>query len=454
MKEKKLRRKIKTSKKGIALAAVALIMSGNLASISTPVLAETSSRLNQNVNIQENKSNTPYGEVISAFPGSSDCQEWNVSAGFIDMKESYGYIPYQPISGWEQTTLSQFNGVTPSGTQFGHNELLLPLYNNIPNSYSFDSYFYLGVPKYASNAASFKFQKSVNLIPNRTYKTTLSTISSSTNCSDQCTISFNGVSKSFTTHQLGITLTSKSDSNKGDFVFTIDQNTDGYVAFAPNLKVGLMYADEWESVDSLFTSTEHSELAPGVTSEKIQEVKQQVANVSGNQDATEMNAAISKAEQLWAQNEQAQIVQEATNEVNGLFNGENLADGVNQDKINEAQTAVDKVTDETKKQELQDKINKAQELLNQQNEQFTITSVDPYKEGVSQFVTGTYTGDNAAYVRLIVNGKKTALVPMKGLTEGTFKYYMDGLKATDKVSVVIYDNNYKQLAEKEVTINK
>ena len=153
-------------------------------------------------------------------------------------------------------------------------------------------------------------------------------------------------------------------------------------------------------------------------------------------------------------NEQAQIVQEATDKVNGLFNGENLADGVNQDKINEAQAAVDKVTDEAKKQELQDKINKAQELLDKKNEQLTITSVDPYKEGVSQFVTGTYTGKNAGYIRLIVNGEKTALVSMKDLPEGTFRYYMSGLKATDKVSVVIYGNDYKQLAEQEVTIEK
>ena len=43
MKEKKLRKKIKASKKGIALAAISLIMSGNLAAISTPVLATENS---------------------------------------------------------------------------------------------------------------------------------------------------------------------------------------------------------------------------------------------------------------------------------------------------------------------------------------------------------------------------------------------------------------------------
>ncbi|MBO0432906.1 immunoglobulin-like domain-containing protein, partial [Enterococcus sp. DIV0660C] len=81
-----------------------------------------------------------------------------------------------------------------------------------------------------------------------------------------------------------------------------------------------------------------------------------------------------------------------------------------------------------------------------------ITSVDPYKEGISQFVTGTYTGDDAAYMRLVVNGEKKALVSMNNLPEGTFKYYMSGLKATDKASVVIYGSDYKQVAEQQVSI--
>ncbi|MBF8807233.1 MAG: hypothetical protein IC227_00965 [Enterococcus lacertideformus] len=207
-----------------------------------------------------------------------------------------------------------------------------------------------------------------------------------------------------------------------------------------------------EKVNCLFNG---ENLADGVNQDKINEAQAAVDKVTDEAKKQELQDKINKAQELLnKQNEQAQIVQEATEKVNGLFNGENLADGVNQDKINEAQAAVDKVADEAKKQELQDKINKAQELLDKKNEQFTITSVDPYKEGVSQFVTGTYTGKNAGYIRLIVNGEKTSLVSMKGLPEGTFKYYMSGLKATDKVSVVIYGDDYKQLAEKEVTIEK
>ena len=90
--------------------------------------------------------------------------------------------------------------------------------------------------------------------------------------------------------------------------------------------------------------------------------------------------------------------------------------------------------------------------IEKEKEAVAITNVDPYKEGESQFVTGTYTGEGASYIRLIVNGEKKALVSMKSLPEGTFKYYMSGLKATDKVSVVLYGSDYKQVAEEAVTI--
>ena len=149
------------------------------------------------------------------------------------------------------------------------------------------------------------------------------------------------------------------------------------------------------------------------------------------------------------QNEQSQIVKEATDKVNALFNGENLADGVNQDKINEAQTAVDKVKDAGIKKALQDKISKAQSIL---DKVFKITNIDPYIVGDSQFVTGSYTGKNAAYIRVVVNGEKKQLVSMSD--NGKLKYYISGLKATDKVSVVIYDKQYKQLAEATVPIKE
>ncbi|MBO0432884.1 toxin Cry1Ac domain D-VI-related protein, partial [Enterococcus sp. DIV0660C] len=171
--------------------------------------------------------------------------------------------------------------------------------------------------------------------------------------------------------------------------------------------LGVTYSAEWDNsiqeatnkVNGLFNG---ENLADGVNQDKINEAQAAVDKVTDEAKKQELQNKIDKAQELLnKQDEQAQIVQEATDKVNGLFNGENLADGVNQDKINEAQAAVDKVTDGAKKQELQNKIDKAQELLDKQDEQFAITSVDPYKEGISQYVTGTYKGKDAGYIRLM-----------------------------------------------------
>ncbi len=82
----------------------------------------------------------------------------------------------------------------------------------------------------------------------------------------------------------------------------------------------------------------------------------------------------------------------------------------------------------------------------------TITKVDSYEEGKSSYVTGTYTGTGVKYIRVIVNGDKKALVPMTGQEAGKLKYYINGLKATDNVKVALYDDTYKELARKNVTV--
>lgn len=82
----------------------------------------------------------------------------------------------------------------------------------------------------------------------------------------------------------------------------------------------------------------------------------------------------------------------------------------------------------------------------------TITKVDPYEEGKSNYVTGTYTGTGVSYIRVVVNGEKKTLIPMTGQEAGKFKYYINGLKATDKVEIALYDGSYKELARKNVTV--
>lgn len=83
-----------------------------------------------------------------------------------------------------------------------------------------------------------------------------------------------------------------------------------------------------------------------------------------------------------------------------------------------------------------------------------VTKVDPYIEGKTQFISGNFVGSGAAYMQVIVNGKKQGLVPMTGLPKGQFKYYQAGLKKKDKVTIVLYNKDYKQVATKDVSISE
>lgn len=85
---------------------------------------------------------------------------------------------------------------------------------------------------------------------------------------------------------------------------------------------------------------------------------------------------------------------------------------------------------------------------------FKITSIDSYVEGESQFISGTYTGNEPAYIRIVVNGEKKTLLSTKGLPKGTFKYYLSGLKATDLVSIQLFNVNYSLLGEASLTIKR
>lgn len=85
---------------------------------------------------------------------------------------------------------------------------------------------------------------------------------------------------------------------------------------------------------------------------------------------------------------------------------------------------------------------------------FKITKIDPYVEGENQFISGTYTGESPAYIRILVNGEKKTLLSMKGLPKGTFKYYISGLKTTDHVTVQLFNSAYKILAESAMVIKK
>ncbi|WP_275400425.1 toxin Cry1Ac domain D-VI-related protein, partial [Enterococcus faecium] len=136
--------------------------------------------------------------------------------------------------------------------------------------------------------------------------------------------------------------------------------------------------------------------------------------------------------------------------IDNLFSNESqtkLASGVTQNNIDEVKQLLDILSEETKKKELLELINKAQQLLNIDE----ITSIAPYNEGVSTFVTGTYSGKNVAFMRVEVNGEKKPLI--RPTTPGSFSYYIRGLKTTDTVEYVLFDASYKEIARQTVTVS-
>ncbi|EMF0422038.1 hypothetical protein IL099_002999, partial [Enterococcus hirae] len=307
MKEKKLRRKIKASKKGIALAATAIIMSGNLVSVATPVLATENS--NTVLTNKFNNKNGSYGQLFSGYPVAQS--PWNGSV-YYQRNEGESNSATYSINSWQSGNLNGNVGVVPSVPNNAiDGQILLPEDSTKPIIIRASAFEY-GNDNDTGRPAEYTLNKDItNFLPNRSYTTTLScegfgfgSIELITTNGDKTVTTGSRSLESFTANtniipsQQSGKLTLKISSGQGEEYYS------RYGEITPNITLNLTYSNEWQAIDSLFTSTNHSELAPGITSEKIQEVKQQVASISNNQDAAEMNAAISKAEQLRAQDSQ------------------------------------------------------------------------------------------------------------------------------------------------------
>ena len=212
----------------------------------------------------------------------------------------------------------------------------------------------------------------------------------------------------------------------------------------------LVLAEVTVMVNGWFTDASHTALKEGVTTDDIEKAVELLGQLPESSETDKLAQTISVAQKLL--NKHTSNV-EAKKVVDSLFTDNTytkLAEKTTKKDIDNAKALVAKLTDVTVRNELTNLINKAYDLW--ENKSFTITKVDSYKEGETKYVSGTYTGNNAAYIRLIVNGKKETLTPLKSSAEGTFQYYRAGLKATDKVIVAIYNANYEELAQKEVTI--
>ncbi len=112
-----------------------------------------------------------------------------------------------------------------------------------------------------------------------------------------------------------------------------------------------------KAVDELFNG---EELAEGVDADKISAAKELVEKLEDGDTKTELLEKIEKAKEALAKAEAEKAAKDA---VEGLFNGEELAEGVDADKISAAKELVEKLEDGDTKTELLEKIEKAKEAL-------------------------------------------------------------------------------------------
>ncbi|WP_430535866.1 toxin Cry1Ac domain D-VI-related protein [Listeria rocourtiae] len=144
---------------------------------------------------------------------------------------------------------------------------------------------------------------------------------------------------------------------------------------------------------------------------------------------------------------------EARTAVNDLFNNNTptsnaIKPATDQAAIDAAQALVDKVTDSTVKEALQADVDEAQSLLDDKNATKGTIRPNDYTIGTDKFITGSYTGD-VAKVSLVRGFDEYTGATVKN---GEFSFYTVGkaIKKTDKIYVVAYDKNGKELSRELV----
>lgn len=210
--------------------------------------------------------------------------------------------------------------------------------------------------------------------------------------------------------------------------------------------LGLKYGSEWKQVDALFTSLDQNKLASGVTSETIQAAKATVDGIADNADATEMNAAITKAQELLAQKNE----ENAQTTIDGLFQGDQLAEGVTQETLDQAQAAIDQVTDSAKKQELQANLDQAQASLTKRNQEKAAQSaVDALFQGeqLAPNVTHGILNEVKILIDQVINSsKKQELQERFNNAQTMYHKYLLQV-ATESIRQLFTDNTFLEIVD-------
>ncbi|WP_445450036.1 toxin Cry1Ac domain D-VI-related protein [Enterococcus lactis] len=122
------------------------------------------------------------------------------------------------------------------------------------------------------------------------------------------------------------------------------------------------YAEQWKQIDDLFTSIDHTSLAPNITGKMIEDVQSIVDSIVNNADKVEMNAALQKAKTFYDEQIKYDKTKTLVDDLFATSAHKKLADGVDQSNINTAREAVDGLPESDQKKALEALVEKAQTL--------------------------------------------------------------------------------------------
>lgn len=147
-----------------------------------------------------------------------------------------------------------------------------------------------------------------------------------------------------------------------------DSHGDPVYLIRDSLSVKMKYASQWRSVDALFTSLEHTDIVPGLTIRDIDKVESKVDCLDENNDIKEMKYALGKARSIFEK--------KTIDAVNALLTNGQLGAGISQESIAQAQVLVTQLPEGEQKQALQNQLNQAKELWeNQKQAQMVIDNL-------------------------------------------------------------------------------
>ena len=475
--KKQLKHRIKTSKKGLALAATALILSGSPLSVMQ-AFAEETPQIASPTPVQDNSSKATTQKEATT----------NTTQGTQIDQSIYGNLLKNPTLQVENNTIPNWSvATTADGSATSYY-----IVNNTPLHFSDGKYFVGNTQSYIQEDGQTLILRGygagkdltvssnpITLMKNRSYE-----FGFNIEYGDPSNYNFgwlllrsngyrlmknvisNNVIATFPTGKISATYKPTVDNQSVNMEFG---SAVSYTLISKNsIHFNLKYADQWKAVDGLFTSLDHSTLAPGVSTPQINQVKTLVTNTPNNADQNEMLEEISKAETLVTTQSTTQK-QNLLNQINNLAPNGQLASGVTQTQIDQIQQTIDsdQLLSDADKTEVQDALNNVQKLLILQ-EINALKNGDQLAEGVDQGkidvltkkITGSHLSetdkkelkDALQIVQNLLN-KQTEQATLEHTIKEQLNNFLSGKEQVTDETVKVVQNNINNLTNVDTKQN-